>query len=118
VRGIWFAGLDHIRIGDGRKRRIAGIFDRRRRRIGNRRQVARRNARLGRGRLGNLLRMVGVELFQNPMSFRYAPLTALSSRSRVMHPQTLSRLVGSAEPALPGHLQFLVLRLEVGQVCL
>jgi hypothetical protein len=27
----------------GRKRRIAGIFDRRRRRIGNRRQVARRN---------------------------------------------------------------------------
>ena len=81
-------------------------------------QVARRNARLGRGRLGNLLRMVGVELFQNPMSFRYAPLTALSSRSRVMHPQTLSRLVGSAEPALPGHLQFLVLRLEIGQVCL
>jgi hypothetical protein len=36
----------------------------------------------------------------------------------VMHPQTHSRLVGSAEPALPGHLQFLVLRLEVGQVCL
>jgi hypothetical protein len=62
--------------------------------------------------------MVGVELFQKPMSFRYAPLTALSSRSRVMHPQTLSRLVGSAEPALPGHLQFLVLRLAVGQVCL
>ena len=56
--------------------------------------------------------------FPKPKSFRYAPLTALSSRSRVMHPQTHSRLVGSAEPALPGHLQFLVLRLEVGQVCL
>jgi transposase len=56
VRGIWFAGLNHIRIGDGRKRRIAEIFDQRRR-IGNWRQVARRNARLRRGRLGNLLRM-------------------------------------------------------------
>jgi hypothetical protein len=56
--------------------------------------------------------------FPKPKSFRYAPLTALSSRSRVMHPRTHSRLVGSAEPALPGHLQFLVLRLEVGQVCL
>ncbi len=51
--------------------------------------------------------------FPKPKSFRYAPLTALSSRSRVMHPQTHSRLVGSAEPALPGHLQFLVLRLAV-----
>jgi hypothetical protein len=36
MRGIWFSGLDDIRIGDGRKWRIAGIFDRWRRQIGNR----------------------------------------------------------------------------------
>ena len=67
MRGIRFAGFDHIRIGNRRKRHIAGIFDRRRRWIGNRnfgwwkwRQVARGNARLGRGRLGNLLRMAGI----------------------------------------------------------
>jgi hypothetical protein len=58
MRGIWVAGLDHIRVGDRRKRQVAGIFDRRRRRIGNRnvgrkrRDIARRNARLGRGGLG------------------------------------------------------------------
>lgn len=36
VRGVWFAWLDHIGIRYRRKRHIARIFDRRRRRIGNR----------------------------------------------------------------------------------
>jgi hypothetical protein len=48
----------------------------------------------------------------------FRPSEVLLIGTQSMHPQTLSRLVGSAEPALPGHLQFLVLRLEVGQVCL
>jgi hypothetical protein len=63
MRGIWFAGFDRVRIGNGRKWRIAGIFERRRRGIGSRdigsrngRDIARRNARLGGARLGNLLR--------------------------------------------------------------
>jgi hypothetical protein len=30
MRGIWFVGLDRVRIGNGRKWRIAGIFERRR----------------------------------------------------------------------------------------
>jgi hypothetical protein len=89
MRGIWVAGLDHIRVGDRRKRQVAGIFDRRRRRIGNRnvrrkrRDIARRNARLGRGRLGNLLRIV--KFFQSESPCRHAPLAALSSRSRMMN---------------------------------
>jgi hypothetical protein len=76
MRGIGFAGFDYIRVGDRRKWHIAGIFDRRRRWIGNRnfgwrkrRHVARRNARLGRGRLGNLLRMAGMKLFQHESPF-------------------------------------------------
>jgi hypothetical protein len=89
MRGIWVAGLDHIRVGDRRKRQVAGIFDRRRRRIGNRnvgrkrRDIARRNARLGRGRLRNLLRIV--KFFQGEILCRHAPLAALSSRSRMMN---------------------------------
>ncbi|PZR89838.1 MAG: hypothetical protein DLM68_05485 [Hyphomicrobiales bacterium] len=73
VRGVWFAWLDHIWIRYRRKRYVARIFDRRRRRIGNgniglwrqRRYLDRRNARLGRGRSRNLVRLVGFKLFQN-----------------------------------------------------
>jgi hypothetical protein len=74
VRGFWFAGLDHVRIRKRRKWRIAGIFDRRRRWIGirnfgwrKRRQIARRNAWLGRGRLGNLL--PNTKFFQSEIPF-------------------------------------------------
>ena len=61
-----------VATGYRRKRRIAGIFHRRRRRIGNRnigfwrrrRYPVRPSARLGRGRYGKLQRMVGVNVFQ------------------------------------------------------
>jgi hypothetical protein len=80
VRGVWFAWLDHIGIRYRRKRHIARIFDRRRRRIGNRniglwrqrRYLYWRNARLGRGRSGNLVRLVGFKLFQNQYPMRAA----------------------------------------------
>jgi Ku70/Ku80 beta-barrel domain len=87
TRGSWFTGLDHVRIGNRRKRHIAGIFDRRRCWIGirnfgwrKRRHVPRRNARRRPGRLGNLLRM-GVKFFQYESPCHYA-LTPVITRSR------------------------------------
>ena len=79
VRG-WFAWLDHIGIRYRRKRNIARIFDRRRCRIGNRniglwrhrRYLYWRNARLGRGRSGNLVHLFGFKLFQNQYPIRAA----------------------------------------------
>jgi len=80
VRGVWFAWLDHIGIRYRLKRNIARIFDRRRCRIGNRniglwrqrRYLYWRNARLWRGRSGNLVRLVGFKLFQNQYPIRAA----------------------------------------------
>ena len=100
VRGVWFAWLDHIGIRYRRKRHIARIFDRRRRRIGNRniglwrqrRYLYWRNARLGRGRSGNLVRLVGFKLFQN----QYPSYTCrLRCRLRMMMKQTLACPPGS-----------------------
>jgi hypothetical protein len=91
MRGIGFAGFDHIRVGDRRKWHVAGIFERWRRRIGNRnigrrkrRDIARWNARLGRGRFGNLLRMVGGKLFQMRV------LSAGAARGTTAHGSTVA----------------------------
>ena len=94
MRGIGFAGFEYIRVGDRRKWHIAGIFDRRRRRIGNRRQVARRNARLGRGRLGNLLRMAGTKLFQHESPF----LTRSRQCRRFEDDESCKRIIAQSVP--------------------
>ena len=104
MRGIWFAGFDHVRVGNGRQRNVAGIFERRRRGFGrwnigsrNGRDIARRNPRPGGGRFGNLLRMMGIELFQNEDPF-LMHRSRWPSRSRVMNPKrVLAQMTGSLD---------------------
>jgi hypothetical protein len=79
MRGVGLSGRDHIRIPHRRERRVSGIFDWRRRWIGHgnfgwrhRRQITRRIARLGPGRLRSLL-LRSVGMFQSEfLSWRHA----------------------------------------------
>jgi hypothetical protein len=75
VGRIWLPRIGNIGIGNRRKRNVSGIFDGRRRWIRNRNLRWRRRwyvswllARLGRGRLGNLLHLV--QVCQNLFPFR------------------------------------------------
>ena len=76
VGRIWLPRIGNIGIGNRRKRNVSGIFDGRRRWIRNRNLRWRRRrydswlmARLGRGRLGNLLCMAKLKFFQNESPF-------------------------------------------------